>query len=274
MTKSETGASAAPPRRLTPVEEIEEAYKAETVTMCCCCVCQCEDKATLRKKCCIIFPLKCGIQFVAVAVVLIAVCQFLEVFYQLLNDQIDWWYVLVGALLCIPLIVAFAFAIVFFASESDSTRVLLRAGLILTIVGLTLSAAWNATYFWFFYKSTEVKTGNDGVGFIHNTRKQEIVFSIYIALVLDAFFAYFLCITQEYVEAYREDAVKAWIKENIEKEDEETKPIADPEPEKQPEENAADAKDEDKKSDKGSKKDGEEPAEGEPPKEGEEPPAE
>ena len=266
MSKSENGAAA--PRRLTPVEEIEEAYKAETVTMCCCCVCQCEDKATLRRKCCIIFPLKCGIQFVAVAVVLIAVCQFLEVFYQLLNDQIDWWYVLVGALLCIPLIVAFAFAIVFFASESDSTRVLLRAGLILTIVGITLSAAWNATYFWFFYKSSEVRTGNDGVGFIHNTRKQEIVFSIYIALVIDAFFAYFLCITQEYIEAYREDAVKSWIKENIEKSDEEAQPIVEKEAEK-PKESAAE---EEKKSNAGDQP----PAEGanpegeaEAPKEGE-----
>lgn len=212
-------------RRLTPVEEIEEAYKAETVTMCCCCVCQCEDKQTLRRKCCIIFPLKCGIQFVALAIVVIAVCQFLEVFYQLLNDQIDWWYVLVGALLCVPLIVAFAFAIIFFASESDSERVLLRTALILTIVGITLSAAWNASYFWFFYKSSEVNTGNDGVGFVHNTRKQEIVFSVYIAAVLDAFFAYFICITQEYIECYREDQVKQWIKEHILNEDEESAPI-------------------------------------------------
>lgn len=229
MPKSENGASAAPEpnkeRRLTPVEEIEEAYKAETVTMCCCCVCQCEDKQTLRRKCCIIFPLKCGIQFVALAVILIAVCQFLEVFYQLLNDQIDWWYVLVGALLCVPLIVAFAFSIVFFASEGDSERVLLRTGLILTIIGITLSAAWNASYFWFFYKSSEVNTGNDGVGFVRNTRKQEIVFSVYIAAVIDAFFAYFICITQEYIECYREDQVKSWIKEHILNNDEEAEPI-------------------------------------------------
>jgi len=266
MSKSENGAADAPARRLTPVEEIEAAYKAETVTMCCCCVCQCEDKATLRRKCCIIFPLKCGIQFVAVSVVLIAVCQFLEVFYQLLNDQIDWWYVLVGSLLCIPLVVAFAFAIVFFASETDSTRVLLKAGLILTIIGLTFSAAWNAVYFWFFYKSNEVHTGNDGVGFIHNTRKQEIVFSIYFALVLDAFFAYFLCITQEYIECYREDAIKDWIKNYIPK-DEESEPLAPVEAEKPkeaaPEAEAA-AADEPKEEEE--KKD--------PPAEGEDAPAE
>lgn len=227
MSKSENGAPASSEkdRRLTPIEEIEEAHKAETVTMCCCCVCQCEDKATLRKKCCIIFPLKCGIQFVALTIIVIALCQFLEVFYQLLNDQIDWWYVLVGALLCVPLIVAFAFAVVFFASEGDSERVLLRTALILTLVGVTLSAAWNASYFWFFYKSNEIVTGNDGVGFVKNTKKQEIVFSVYIAAVLDAFFAYFICITTEYIECYREDQVKAWIKENILAADEEAEPI-------------------------------------------------
>ena len=273
MSKSDNGAPAPgdDEKRLNPVQEIEEAYKAETVTMCCCCVCQCEDKATLRRKCCIIFPLKCGIQFVALAVTVIAVCQFLEVFYQLLNDQIDWWYVLVGALLCVPLIVAFAFAVVFFASESDSERVLLRTALILTVVGVTLSAAWNASYFWWIYKYPEVHTGNDGVGFIHNTKKQEIVFSIYIALVLDAFFAYFICITQEYIECYREDKVKAWIKENILAADEEAEPIKPVET--QPKEEAPPVVAEEPKDDD-EKKDEEEPAKDEEEKPAEDAPEE
>ena len=183
--------------------------------MCCCCVCQCEDAQTKDRKCCIISPLKCGIQAVGLPIIIIAVCQFLEVFYQLLNDQIDWWYVLVGCLLAIPLIVAFAFAIVFFADEGDPERVLLRTGLILTIIAITLSAAWNATYFWFFYKSNDVVTGNDGVGFIKGTRKQEIVFSVYVACVVDAILAYFICITQEYIECYREEATVKWMKEKL-----------------------------------------------------------
>lgn len=193
--------------------------------MCCCCVCQCEDQQTLGRKCCIIFPLKCGIQVVALTVVLIALAQFFEVFYQLLNDNIDWYYVLVGCLLLIPIVIAFGFCVAFFADEGDSERVLLRTALILTLVSITLSAAWNAVYFWFIYKVPEVKTGNDGVGFISVTKKQEIVFSIYIACVIDAVVAYFICITQEYIECYREDSIKKWIDNNILKEDEESKPL-------------------------------------------------
>lgn len=193
--------------------------------MCCCCVCQCEDKLTKDRKCCIIFPLKCGVQVIGLSIIIIALVQFLEVFYQLLNDQIDWWYVLVGVILAIPLIIAFAFAVVFFADEGDSERVLLRTGLILTLVAVTLSAAWNASYFWFFYKSSEVVTGNDGVGFIKGTRKQEIVFSVYVACVIDAFVAYFICVTTEYIECYREDRLKKWIDDKIKGEDEENKSL-------------------------------------------------
>jgi len=165
-----------------------------------------------------LFPIKCGVQFIALLVVLVAVCQFLEIFYQLLNDNIDWWYVLVGVLLCVPLIVALAFAICFYNEETDSTRVLLNTALILTIVSLTLSAIWNAVYFWFFYKHLDVVTGNDGVGYTKATRKQEIVFSCYIALVADCFFAYFLCVMANYIHAYREWHIQKKIKEIKEKE--------------------------------------------------------
>lgn len=181
--------------------------------MCCCCVCQCDDEQTREYKCCILFPIKCGVQFIALLTVLIAVCQFLEIFYQILNDNIDWWYVLVGVLLSVPLVVALAFAICFYNEETDSTRNLLYTGLILTIVSLTLGAAWNATYFWFFYKHNDVVTGNDGVGYTKATRKQEIVFSCYIALVADCFFAYFLCVMTNYIHAYREHAIVKKMKE-------------------------------------------------------------
>jgi hypothetical protein len=144
---------------------------------------------------------------------LIAVAQFLEIFYQLLNDNIDWWYVLVGVFLNVPIVVALAFTVVFFNKDQPSSRVLLRIALILTIVALTLSAIWNAVYFWFFYKHNDVVTGNDGVGFTHATRKQEIVFSCYVALVVDCFFAYFICILSNYIYAYDEKAINDKMEE-------------------------------------------------------------
>jgi len=185
--------------------------KYDGAEMCCCCVCQCSDRTTKDVKCCILFPIKCGVQFIALVVLLTAIAQFLEVFYQLLNDNIDWWYVLVGVFLNIPIIIALAFVVCFFNKDQPSTRILLRTAVILAIVTLTLSAIWNAVYFWFFYKHDSVVTGNDGVGFTHATRKQEIVFSTYVALVLDCFFAYFLCVIANYIHAYDDAAVEALI---------------------------------------------------------------
>jgi len=200
------------PKNGSTTEKIRWKLDNDEAEMCCCCVCQCTDRQTKDYKCCIIFPIKCGVQFIALCVLLVAVAQFLEVFYQLLNDHIDWWYVLVGVFLNVPIIIAFAFVINFYNRDEPNSRILLRTAIILTIISLTLSAIWNAVYFWFFYKHNEVITGNDGVGFTHATRKQEIVFSSYIALVADCFFAYFLCVVANYIYAYDE----AEINERIE----------------------------------------------------------
>jgi len=187
-------------------QKYRDLIKANNASMCCCCVCQCEyeDPEAKALKCCLLFPLKCAVQTIGIIVVTVVVCQFLEIFYQILNDNIDWWYILVGVLLSVPLIIAGAFAICFFNKETDHTRVLLRSALILTIISITLSAAWNSVYFWFFYKHHDVVTGNDGVGYTRATKKQEIVFSVYFALVLDCFFAYFLCIVNNAIHAHRE----------------------------------------------------------------------
>jgi hypothetical protein len=62
-------------------------------------------------------------------------------------------------------------------------------------------AVWNTCYFLFWYKQGSVKTGNDGIGFLTATRKQEVVFSLYIAAVIDALFAYYICVVANYCEA-------------------------------------------------------------------------
>jgi len=199
-----------------PDKDISQKYNElianNDASMCCCCVCQCEYSEVKHLKCCLVFPLKCAVQTIGIIVVTVVVCQFLEIFYQVLNDNIDWWYVLVGVLLSVPLIIAGAFAICFFNKETDHTRVLLRSALILVIISITLSAAWNSVYFWFFYKHHDVVTGNDGVGYTRATKKQEIVFSVYFALVLDCFFAYFLCIVNNSISSHREARIEKAIK--------------------------------------------------------------
>jgi len=121
---------------------------------------------------------------------------------------------LVGLLLSVPLLTAVGIWVNFFTNETVSSRGQLWWSLILVIISVALFATWNACYFWFLYKSDTVATGNDGVGFIRATRKQEIVFSLYIAAILCALSSYFICVCKLYAnalappEAKAEDAAK------------------------------------------------------------------
>ena len=65
-------------------------------------------------------------------------------------------------------------------------------------------AAWSTIYFVFLYKKDMVSTGNDGVGFMKATRKQEVVITLYVACCIDALFAYFICIVSSYQKAMEE----------------------------------------------------------------------
>jgi len=188
-----------------PVSMAEKAVDRGYATMCCCCVCVCKDEATMDEKCCFCFPIKCGVQFIAASVFIITLVQFWEVFYQLLNDKIDWWYIAVGVAVSIPLIIAFGLSIYFLAVEDESSRVGLQSAGILVIISVCLLAAWNAAYFTLLYKEENVATGNDGIGYITVTVKQQVVFSLWIALVVTAFFSYYLCVLSEYKALYREE---------------------------------------------------------------------
>lgn len=207
----------------SPTDVARKGMDEGYATMCCCCVCVCEDPETKNQKCCFCLPIKCGVQVIAASIIIITLVQFTEIFYQLLNDDIEWWYVLVGVGVSIPIIIAFGLTIYFFAEDDDSTRVGMQSAGILVVISVTLLAAWNACYFTLLYDSDKVTTGNDGVGFITVTVKQQVVFSLWIAAVIDAFFAYYLCILVEYKNLYRKHAVEEWLKNNPEKSDDEEK---------------------------------------------------
>ena len=70
----------------SPVDMARKAMKEKTAAVCCCCVLQCSDKVTEGYTCCCCFPIKCGVELIAASVVLITLVQFLEIFYQTLND--------------------------------------------------------------------------------------------------------------------------------------------------------------------------------------------
>lgn len=173
--------------------------------MCCCCLCQCTDSKVKDLTCCCFFPIRCGVLFIGCTILAITLFVFLEIFYELLNDDIHWWYVFVGIILAATLIVASAFTVVFFTKDTDRSRGNLRVACILVIIGVSLIAVWSTIYFVFLYKKDTVYTGNDGVGFVKATRKQEVVVTLYIACCIDALFAYFLCVIAQYIDAMKEE---------------------------------------------------------------------
>merc|ERR1712070_146910 len=154
--------AAEPEKELTEIEQ----KLADGGFMCCCCLCECTEERTKDYTCCCFFPIKCGVLFIGIIILAITVFVFLEIFYELLNDDIHWWYVLVGVLLASTLVVASAFAVLFFTSDTHGSRSQMRVACILVIIGVSLVAVWSACYFVFLYKKDSVTTGNDGVGFV------------------------------------------------------------------------------------------------------------
>ena len=215
-------------------DELEKRLK-DGGFMCCCCLCECTNEKTKDLSCCCFFPIRCGVLFIGIIILALTLFVFLEIFYQLLNDDIHWWYVLVGVVLAATLVVASAFVIVFFTKDDEPSRGKLFTACLLVIIGVALEAVWAACYFVFLYKKDTVTTGNDGVGFIKATRKQEVVVTLYIACCICALFAYFICVVNQYVDALKtpeepmeEMMMDEMMMEEEKKEDE--KPMEDDKP--------------------------------------------
>lgn len=227
-------------------DEVQKRLK-EGGFMCCCCLCECTNEKTKDLTCCCFFPIRCGVLLIGIIILALTLFIFLEIFYQLLNDDIHWWYVLVGVVLASLLVIASAFVIVFFTQDDESSRGKLFTACLLVIIGVALEAVWAACYFVFLYKKDSVTTGNDGVGFIKATRKQEVVITLYIACCICALFAYFICVVNQYVDALKkpEEPMEEMMEEKTDPEAEkpadgaaEDKP-AEGAPEDKPAEDAA-----------------------------------
>ena len=188
---------------LNSADRAKLAVANKEAFVCCCCICQCSVKETEDLTCCCIFPIKAGVNLIAALIIVITVFSFLEIFYQLLNDDIAWWYVAIALGLAIPLLIACFFGVLFFSKDTPDSRGNLTGGCILVITSVALIAGWNAIYFLFFYDKSNVKQGNDGVGWYTATVKQEVVISLYIAAITCSAFAYFICVVGNYKDALK-----------------------------------------------------------------------
>jgi hypothetical protein len=185
-------------------KSVEEQLKYQDHEYCCCCVCQCQTEKTRDLGCCGCFPIKCGVVTIGIVTFILFLALFVEIFYCLLNEYDDWWYVLVGLILLIPMIIACCFFIVFYADECDSTRNKLKVSCMLVIISITLVATWNTCYFYFLYKYPDVYTGSPDTGYLKQTKKQYIVWSLVLGAAIDAIYSYFLCVCITYKDAVNE----------------------------------------------------------------------
>jgi len=175
--------------------------KEEEHDMCCCCICQCSTEETKNLSCCACFPIKCGLIVVGIIYCTLTVAMFIELFYGFINEQIHWWYPVVGILLMVPLIIGLCFYIRFFTKDDSATRGRLYVCCILLIISFSLLAIWNICYFQYLYKYDVVYAGADVIGYVTSTKKAFMVWFLFVTLIINFSYAYFMCVASAYSKA-------------------------------------------------------------------------
>lgn len=152
--------------------------------------------------CCCCFPISCGVYTIAILIVLVTIFLFTEIFFELLDDLINWWYVAIAVVLLIPAVIGSAFAVRFLSVNRNSSRGLLIWGCILVIVSAVLVVIWNTIYFIYFYEPKSVETGRKELGLeFTSTTKVQVFYGLLLAAIVCATFSYFICVTSSYKDA-------------------------------------------------------------------------
>ena len=180
----------------------------EQSELCCCCICQCSDDRTKNLSCFGCFPIKCGIVSTGILTLLLILSSFIEIFYFILNDYIHWWFVLIAVLLLVPAIIGACFLVKFFNSDNHSTRGRVRDSYIFVIISYSTLAVWNIIYFNAWYKNGEVVAGGEQTGYYRLSKKQYLFWSLFITVIIDCFYAYFICVIAHYRHALKKDETK------------------------------------------------------------------
>jgi hypothetical protein len=102
----------------------------------------------------------------------------------------------------------------FFNNDNHSARSKVRVAYIFVIISYSLLAVWNIIYFNAWYKNGEVVAGGEQTGYYRLSKKQYLFWSLFITVIIDCFYAYFICVIAHYKNALRgdkdqEDALEA-----------------------------------------------------------------
>lgn len=176
---------------------LDEIALDEEACLCCCCLCHCSTMETKELSCCCCFPIRCGAYSIGVFTIILFSLLFLQVFYKLLNDNFDWWYVFIAVLLLVPFFIGCCFYVVYFAEDNNKTRGKLYVSCILTIISVLCLAFWNIIYIVYVYKQPTIQTELGPV----LTKKAFVVWSLYLATCFAFLWSYFVCVTKDYYEA-------------------------------------------------------------------------
>lgn len=199
---------------------LDELTEEEQGCLCCCCICHCSVKETKDLKCFGCFPVKCGVVSIGIFTIVLFLAIIGEVFYCLLNDSYDWWYVLVGVILLVPYFIGVTFFITFFSNDTDNSRSRLFVACQFVIISSCLLAIWNVCYILWCYKHPEVLTGTPDQGYYKQSKKAFIVWSLFLATCISFLYAYFICVTRSYANALKSPEQ---LEEERRKEEEEKK---------------------------------------------------
>ena len=183
----------APPTK----KSLAELTLEEEGCLCCCCICHCSTEETKDLSCCCCFSIRAGAYTIGVLTIILFSLLFLQVFYKLLNETFDWWYVLIGIILLVPMFIGCCFNIVYFAEDNNSSRSKLYVSAMLTIISILLLAVWNCFYVVFLYRYPDIVTE---VG-QKVTKKSFVIWSLYLACCIAFLWSYFICVTRDYYEA-------------------------------------------------------------------------
>jgi hypothetical protein len=166
---------------------------------CCCCLCACSTKETRDLTCFGCFPIRFAIFAIAISTLLISLFLFIEIFILFMSPNIHWWYCVVAVVLLTPLIIGSVFLFGFFCKDDDSSRGKLDTACYMSIISFVLLTSWNIAYFIALYKGGDViQMGSDEYVFWETSKKQYLVWNIFLCSVASFFYGYYVCVTRRY----------------------------------------------------------------------------
>ena len=142
--------------------------------------------------------MKCGIFVITIATQLVILFLFLEIFILFMSPNIHWYYAFVAAVLLVPLIIASVFLFGFFCKDDEKSRGKLDVACYMAIISFVLLSAWNLAYFIALYKPDQIQIQSQNMTFWQTSKKQFLVWNLFIVSILVFLYGYFICVTRRY----------------------------------------------------------------------------